>query len=277
MLTLIASYPKSGNTWIRILFSNYFSEQSEPVDINALMGSPILSLRSRIDEEMGIDSSNMNDEELDRWRPDFCKSLARGLNEQTLIKVHDAYTTNDAGEPIFPASAISSVIYPYRNPLQICVSYAHHENKDIEWAVERITDPNASVYSNKNFYQQFRQQLFSWSDHVSSWIDQAQLPVLMVRYEQLQADPVAEFSNILDFFMQEVDEKRLIKAVEDSHISLLQKQESMQGFLEKTAEAKSFFRKGGEDDWQEKLSPDQIERIVNVHGAMMKRLGYELP
>ena len=36
----LASYPKSGNTWLRVLLTNYLRDTGEPADINHLLGGP---------------------------------------------------------------------------------------------------------------------------------------------------------------------------------------------------------------------------------------------
>jgi aryl sulfotransferase len=53
----LASYPKSGNTWLRVLLTNYLRDASEPADINQLFGAPIAGARRRFDEWVGVEGS----------------------------------------------------------------------------------------------------------------------------------------------------------------------------------------------------------------------------
>jgi len=46
----LASYPKSGNTWLRIFLTNLRCDGEEPVNINELDGGPIASARALFDE-----------------------------------------------------------------------------------------------------------------------------------------------------------------------------------------------------------------------------------
>ena len=61
----LASYPKSGNTWLRILISNLMSGSSQPVNINELLETPISSSRIVIDDYSGVHSSELTPEEID--------------------------------------------------------------------------------------------------------------------------------------------------------------------------------------------------------------------
>ena len=49
----LASYPKSGNTWLRVFLASLIS--GRPVDINAMSGpGPSADARSCLDEALGI-------------------------------------------------------------------------------------------------------------------------------------------------------------------------------------------------------------------------------
>jgi hypothetical protein len=68
---------------------------------------------------------------------------------------------------------------------------------------------------------------------------------------------------------------RLKKAIAFSDFNELKKQEQEKGFKERSPHSSgSFFRKGGSGQWKEALSSEQISRILQDHGEMMKRLGY---
>ena len=65
----MASYPKSGNTWFRVFLSNLFSASTREVHINDLSETTISSNRTIIDSYLGIHSSELTAEEIDRIRP----------------------------------------------------------------------------------------------------------------------------------------------------------------------------------------------------------------
>ena len=64
----LASYPKSGNTWLRAFLTS-FQSGGQPVDINSMAGGPIASARKRFDDAMGVEASELTQEEIDRYRP----------------------------------------------------------------------------------------------------------------------------------------------------------------------------------------------------------------
>ena len=76
-------------------------------------------------------------------------------------------------------------------------------------------------------------------------------------------------------FLQLPDEpSRLEKAIRFSDFKTLSKQESEAGFREKPRHAKNFFMHGKSGGWREKLTLEQINRIVVDHNNVMQRFGY---
>ena len=78
----LASYPKSGNTWLRAVLTNYLRDDREPASINALVGGPVASDRETFSEIVGLDSSDLTPEEILRHRPLFHELLARELAQE---------------------------------------------------------------------------------------------------------------------------------------------------------------------------------------------------
>jgi len=54
----------------------------------------------------------------------------------------------------------------------------------------------------------------SWRNNVNSWLDQREIPFLVIRYETLKARPAAELRRIMDFLDQPVSEDQLAAAIE---------------------------------------------------------------
>ena len=275
MLVLIASYPKSGNTWLRVLLANYFSGSDKPIDINALPSSSILSSRTEFEESIGLDSTIMTLDEIDDLRPAFCRNIAAACSELSFVKVHDAYRDSKRNGPLFPAEAAAHVLYPFRNPYSVCVSYAHHQVKDVDWAISHMADSVATMFSDDTIFNQLNQKILSWSEHISSWLDQKNIPTTPIKYENLLANPKAELENILLALGMEPDERKVESAVEMSDLRLLKEQEAKSGFSEKNPASGSFFRTGTSIDWHDQMSKGQIQRLTDQHESMIKRLGYD--
>ena len=136
----LASYPKSGNTWMRTLLTNYLRDSDTPADINKLDGGPIASARGWFDEWAGIEASALNDTVIERLRPDVYRCMAGESPDTLYMKVHDAWGRTDSGEALFPADVTGGVVYILRNPLDMARSCAHHWGLDIHKAVEDMCD-----------------------------------------------------------------------------------------------------------------------------------------
>ncbi len=282
----LASYPKSGNTWMRILLTNYLRDADEPADINSLDGGPIASARQIFDDNVGIEASDLTQDEIERLRPGVYELISDRVGEArrelpvdddfpTFLKVHDAYTRTADGVPLISKAATAGAIYLLRDPRDVALSFAHHSARDVEKTVGSMGDPEfAFVDKGTRLHNQLRQRLLTWSGHVTSWVDEPGLRIHVVRYEDLSADTAAVFSEVLRFAGVDPDPARVAKAVEFSRFDGLQRQEADAGFGEKMPRATSFFREGRAGSWVESLGEELAARIVSDHGAVMDRFGY---
>lgn len=272
----LASYPKSGNTWMRVLLTNYLRNSDTPADINKLDGGPIASARIWFDEWAGVEASSLNDTVIERLRPDVYRCMAGESPDTLYMKVHDAWGRTDRGETLFPADVTSGVVYVLRNPLDMAKSCAHHWGLDIYKAVENMCNPEfAATRSPGGLSDQLRQRMLSWSGHVRSWLDESGLPVHIVRYEDLRRNTEATFCEVVRFCGLPYDETRVLKAVAFSDFHELQRQEHTNGFRERLAQASGpFFRQGRTDSWRDELPPPLVKRLIEVHAELMRRFGY---
>ena len=191
------------------------------------------------------------------------------------LKVHDAFTYTRYGYPLISKAATAGVIYLLRNPLDVAVSFAHHSATTVERMVHKMGEADFAFVDNPHrLHNQLRQRLLTWSEHVTSWVDEPGLRVWVVRYEDLHADTVAAFTEVVRFCGLDVDPVRIKKAVRFSQFEQLQRQEADHGFGERMPRAESFFRKGQVGSWHEELTPDQIQRLIADHAPVMRRFGY---
>lgn len=271
----LASYPKSGNTWMRILLTNYLHNADTPADINALDGGPIASGRQVFDDNVGIEASDLTADEIERYRPLVYEQLSAQATEPLFLKVHDAYTRTPEGMPLISKRATAGVIYIIRNPLDVAVSFAHHSASTLERIVNKMGDTDfCFVDKPQRLHNQLRQRLLSWSGHVTSWVDEPDLRVHIVRYEDLKKEPEATFSKVVTFCGLEVDQSRIEKAVKFSSFEEVQRQEREHGFQEKMPQSVSFFRKGEAGSWKETMPPELEDKLISENSEVMRRFGY---
>ena len=270
----LASYPKSGNTWLRILLANYLGDSALPADINALGSDPICSSRDLFDQAVGVRSASLPPTVVERLRPEVYRFAARGVRDTLRLKAHDAYLLTDVGEPLFPADVSRGVIYLVRDPRDIAVSYAHHCGIAPARSVQRINNPVAGL-ARKNPSLQLTQRVGSWSNHVRSWVDQADIPVLVVRYEDLLARTIEVFAEVLRFTGHVPDTHRVRRAVDDSSLVRLQEQEAKASFRERPLRSTApFFRRGTAGGWRDDLDPELARSVEREHGETMSRFAY---
>ena len=132
----------------------------------------------------------------------------------------------------------------------------------------------AFCHRTDRLHNQLRQKLTSWSGHVKSWVDDSELPVLVMRYEDMQASPVETFTRAVSYLGLGYARPEIEAALDQASFARLKQQEKEKGFSEKSAGSSSFFRKGVVGDWRNVLSENQIRRIVEAHQETMKRFGY---
>ena len=285
----IASYPKSGNTWMRILLGNLLAKDDAPVAINAIPGyvSGLAASRAMFEELLLIDTGALTQDEIDCLRPRLYEELARGVGSSygtgdlpavRFAKVHDAYTLTARGEPLLAgARGADGAIVVVRDPRDIVASLAHHRDTPVDEAIQFMAAPRATFGSDGRATQ-LRQRLLAWHLHVASWLEQSDIPVQLVRYEDMLSDAEAVLRRAAAFTGLDASGDGLARAVRFSGFAELRRQEQQEGFSEAmlAAEYRSFFRRGEAGAWRDELTPEQVARIEAVQGAMMHRLGYEL-
>ena len=271
----IASYPKSGNTWLRAFLANFEHNGATPVDINHLNTGGISSGRAAADNALGVECSDLTSDEIDSLQPAIYRKLAERAPGTLYLKTHSAYTLNSDAVPQFPSDVTSRAIYLIRNPLDVAISFTHHAKKTLDESIDLMSREDLTLADQGDRLSfQLHQHLYSWSRHVLSWLDQRALPLHVMRYEDMCQRPIDEFSRAIRFLGLDHDHERVQRAVAFSSFNVLQRQELEHGFKEKPRLASTFFRSGRAGSWREILTSQQVERLVHDHGAVMSRLGY---
>lgn len=268
----LVSYPKSGNTWMRMMLQS-LRNGGAPVDINELIDSHILN-REEFEHHFAVESSDLTAAEIDALRPELHRAIARTSKDPLILrKVHDRCWRTASGECVFPPEVSRGAVYIVRDPRDVAVSFAHFFALDLEAAVDSMEDSNKSFTSSSSrLILHLPQPVGSWSEHVASWLDDAAMPLLLIRYEDMLADSALELEKVARFLG--IPAEACAQAAAASGFSTLREQEDKRGFREKVPAAARFFRQGRSGEGREKLPTHLLERIETVHGAVMKRLGY---
>lgn len=250
--------------------TNYLSP-SESLDINRLAGIGNAADRELLEDLLGLESSELQDAELNHFLPLAFNRLADECDEPCFFKIHYLFQLDDAGNAIFPAGR---AVYLMRNPLDVVVSLANHEGETFDSIVQRMNRGHTLNDSSEGIYRQLPQPLGNWSDHIHSWVKQNVLPVFLLRYEDLLLDPAGMFSEVLRFLNLPVERSRVEIAVNKADFKELRSQEEIRGFRERPETCPRFFLRGRAGSWRDLLSSRHVEQIVKEHADTMRAFGY---
>jgi hypothetical protein len=265
----IASYPKSGNTWMRSFLARLVL--GEEGSINQLWsfapdenyGSFYQPLLSRPIAETSI-------AEQAEARPLAQARLASGVTGFQFLKTH-AMHVRHAGTPTIHPGVTAGAIYLVRNPLDVAVSYSAFFARDLDKTISLINQPGMLMPRNrKHAYV----PCGSWSENVVSWTRNPHDRLLVLRYEDLLADPTAEFGRVGEFLQIRPESETLEAAIAAASFASLQQAEVGDGFIERPAVTEKFFRRGEANQWRTELSERQVAAIVRPNRAAMTAMGY---
>ena len=267
MIIWLASYPKSGNTWLRSLLSTYFFSKD---------GNFKFDLLKHIDQFPSYDHFKDHKEEF--LNP--TDTAKHWLQEQNKInvdrkikffKTHSALCAIDGNRFTNPQNTLGA-IYIIRDPRNVITSLAHHYQLNLEEAFEFMkTEKKAIIQKKAKSYVGFT-ALFSWIFHQKSWIDNKLYPTLVIRYEDLQDETfstlkkVIKFINITTKSNKLFDREKAKKSIQSCSFEKLKKLENDQGFAEaiisKDKNKKlSFFNLGKNNDYKKLLDIKLIDRM----------------
>jgi aryl sulfotransferase len=279
----LASYPKAGNTWMRLLLLHVLNPEADdwaldqPLSIAS--GNPID--RALVEQTCLFDATLLSPAECDRLRPILYRTAAAATESGALpaqhrfFKVHDAYRYTPDGQPVMGEHSAQRALYLVRDPRDVVLSLAAFWNRPIDYIVELMNRRGTNLAGSKRqFNPQLRQQLLDWSSHVRSWLDQRHVPVLLVRYEDLRESPGAVLARVADFLNLQVPTTQIERAVQLTAFERLQREEALRGFSEHLGRPSPFFRRAQPGEWREALSSDVVAAIESAHGPTMRRLGY---
>ncbi len=272
----LASYPKSGNTWMRAFIYNLIENPARPGRIAELPAWFEEESKPRwyapYAGEGGV--AAMDFDQALALRPRVHQDIADSRERGSIFtKTHNMFG-HLQGIPLHNLTVMAAAIYIVRNPLDVVVSVADHFGLSIDQAIAFMANEETGTPTNEENVAGF---MGSWSTHVASWTMQAHPAILVVRYEDLQDQALKAFGSVAKLLGLGKDKNRLRKAIQFSSFRELKQQELLGGFVEKSPNSRHFFRKGSKNQWAEALSDDQVARIVERHREQMQRFGYIPP
>jgi hypothetical protein len=270
----LASYPKSGNTWLRAFLANLVANRADPLRPDEIRNYTDSETRTdRFSELAGRPSTELSIGEIAALRPDVHALIAQRAQGTRLVMTHNFCGTFD-GHPVFNWEVTAGAIYVLRNPLDVVVSMTHHFGLTLDEAIDRLGDDRVASINDEVAVSHV---IGSWSSHVEGWADAAERApgkVIVLRYEDLLEKPARHFAKAAKLIGLGQDKARIERAVKHTSFQTLSSLEQKHGFVEAVDEKTRFFFKGRANQWRETLGRDQVQRIVDAHRGQMQRFKY---
>ncbi|MEO8558920.1 MAG: sulfotransferase domain-containing protein [Rhodospirillales bacterium] len=269
----LASYPKSGNTWLRAFLHNFMRNATQPIEPNRLNELTLGDGQERffLSFTAGRPTVELSLQEIANLRSRVQGGLAASSPDSVFVKTHN-WLGADHGVPCIDMRYTAGAIYVVRNPLDVVLSLADHFGLSIDQAILQMEDTAART---ANMVHRVPDVMSSWSNHVRSWTQEPNPRLHVMRYEDMLAQPVSAFVKLAQFLeLPQASRDRIERAIEFSSFDTLQKMESSKGFVERSSHSPRFFRRGKSGQWQEALTAEQVRRLTASHQSQMQRFGY---
>lgn len=254
----LASYPKSGNTWVRFLL------------YSVIHGPPAQSL------------------DIAKKIPDIHRPLSfdTPASGPMLCKTHYACS------PQHPQIANTArAVLIVRDPRDVLFSALNYRRLSGLTPQQMSDEVYAKRFIAAGGDPDFKAMGFgSWASHIESWQDQAEFPVLTIKYEALKANPAAPLREITEFLGLETDDEAIANAIKASSFDAMRALEIREKHQRaKNAKAQSLFvgtdaarqsgtyfmNKGQSGQPLASISPE-VERAFNqAFAEAMKKHGYK--
>ena len=285
MIIWLASYPKSGNTWLRFYIISLLMGKQTNLNLNhlrAIMNYP----HSTQFEDLVSDLFDF-DEIAKNWitsqnKINSNKNLRFFKTHNMLGKFRGNLFTNSE-------NTLGS-IYIVRDPRNVVTSVKNHYSlSNYEEATKFIFNENQVLSLSdrqKDLYLKSKkfpltQFVGSWKTHYLSWKNMKK-NYLLVRYEDLVESPKNEFTKIADFvgnlLKLKFTEDQIDNAISLSSFDKLEKMEKDNGFTESTIDKdgkrNKFFFLGPKNDWKKIIDNNTKSLIEKEFESEMKELKY---
>jgi len=284
MIIWIASYPKSGNTWLRSLLSSYLYSSDGDFTFDLLENIKQFSSKN-FSSELNKEKNYQN-RISENWIPS--QKVINQDNKIHLLKTHNAMCTIN-GNKFTDQLNTSAVLYIVRDPRNLVTSLAHHYELKISESFNFLTNerkiifPDSSNLKRKDNNPDDFNFISSWDGHYNSWKNINFCPIKIIKYEDFLINTEEIFISILEFLKEfyqfNMDSKKAKRALLSTNFNNLKSMEAKKGFKESIISMKNkkkirFFNLGKNNNWKKLLDNKVVKDIEKKFKKTMIELNY---
>ena len=278
MIIWLASYPKSGNTWVRSLLSAYYYSKDGNFSFDLLKNIGLYPQKKyfdiKIDKPGEINSY---------W--DISQKKIISNKKKIFLKTHNSLIALNGKNFTKPEYTLG-IIYVVRDPRNVLTSLKNHYDLDYEQSLDFMLNEKKYIYDirEKNDYADF-QFLSSWSNHYKSWINNNLFKKIVIKYEDLEKDAYQTLKILINYINdlcevnEIIDEKKINNCIKSTNFEVLKHKEKKEGFSENVYSEKrkkkiDFFHLGSKNNWKDIVPKELHEKINTIFKEDLKNLKY---
>jgi len=279
MIIWIASYPKSGNTWLRSIISALVYSK------DGIFTFDKLSKIDQFPEKKFFKDLVKNFRDFDEIKKNWIAAQDK-INLDEKIKFFKTHQGNfKIGNDHFTNNQnTQAVIYIVRDPRNLVTSISNHYSLSLNEACKFLTSPE--LMGNGKSWEEKKDGIFNflgkWNEHYKSWTNNTK-NLLLLRYEDLINEPKKELEKIIFFLNKyinfDTNDIKIDNILESTNFKNLKKMEQERSFTEnvikkETGSNVNFFNLGPKNIWQNSLDKKIIKKIEDDFKDEMKEIGY---
>tara|TARA_B100000902_G_scaffold227248_1_gene215769 strand:+ start:221 stop:1084 length:864 start_codon:yes stop_codon:yes gene_type:complete len=286
MIIWLASYPKSGNTWVRAFISSLVYSENGLMNKKLWQSIPQFPIPENFEgliSDKDVFYLKKKEHVFKLFEQLIAAQDKLNLNNKIkFLKTHflnckiDKYNFTDQNNTL-------GTIHIVRDPRNVISSLKNH------FSLNNYNEACEFLFKEQNwiFGREDRELLYaptllsSWGTHYNMW-KQAKKNYLLIKYEDLINDPFKEFKKIKifieDLLKIKIDIEKFENAIQSTSFDKLKKMENQNEFFENSIEKNNkkidFFKLGKNNKWEKLLNKDLASMIEKKFLKEMKELEY---